>query len=294
MSTLTASVPLEVTLPVPTARFVIVHYHVFKNGGSTIESILRREFGPDFATVHGPHAGSTLGARDLASFLRDHPNTLALSSHHLRYPKPSLRNIVVFDCCFLRHPLDRLHSVYNYLRQTPSFDTLHRRARELYPREFMQRLVAESPDVVSDVQVMQLANSGAYTRPAHPNDLERAAKVVREMAIPGVVEMFDESLVAAEYFLRPAFPGVSLEYVPQNIRRPLAMSIAAREQRLADLWGAALYDDVARLNQLDLELYRRAEREIKRRLDLVPRFEERLDNLRARCEGLRTATGVTA
>jgi len=285
---------LDVTIRVPAARFVIVHYHIFKNGGSTIESILRREFGRDFATVHGPHAGSTLGARDLASFLRDHPNTLALSSHHLRYPKPSLRNVVVFDCCFLRHPLDRLHSVYNYLRQTPSFDTLHRRARELNPREFTQRLVAESPDIVSDVQVMQLANAGAYTRPAHPNDLERAAKVVREMAIPGLVEMFDESLVAAEYFLRPAFPGVSLEYVPQNVRRPLAMSIEERERRLADLWGAALYDDLARLNHLDLDLYRRAAREIERRLDLVPRFEERLDNFRARCERLRTATGVTA
>jgi hypothetical protein len=286
--------PLEITIGVPSTRFVIVHYHILKNGGSTIESILRREFGHAFATVHGPRASSTLGGRELAGFLRDHPHTSAISSHHLRYPKPFLRNIVVFDCCFLRHPLDRLHSFYNHLRHTDSTDPLCLRARELSPRAFMQRLVAESPNFASEVHVTQLARSGAYTRPAHPSDLEKATRVLNEMAIPGLVEMFDESLVAAEYFLRPAFPELSLEFVPQNVRRSPAMTITEREKELADLWGVTLYDEVARLNQLDFELYRRAERELKRRLALIPKFQERLQNFTARCNRLKMVTGATA
>ncbi len=278
----------------PSARFVIVHYHLFKNGGSTIESVLRREFGDAFATLHGPHANSTLSGRELASFLSGHPNIAAISSHHLRYPKPFLRNTVVFDCCFLRHPLDRLHSLYNYMRQTDSTDALYRRARELSPKAFMQRLVAESPDIVSEVHVTQLARSGAYTRPAHPSDLEKATRVLHEMAIPGLVEMFHESLVSAEYFLRPAFPDLSLEYVPQNVRRTPALTITEREKELADLWGVSLYDELARLNQLDFELYRRAERELKRRLSLVSGLEERLQNFTTRCNRLKIATAATA
>jgi hypothetical protein len=43
------------------------------------------------------------------------------------------------------------------------------------------------------------------------------------MAIPGLVEMFDESLSAAEYFLKPAFARLALESVPQNVTRVSAV-----------------------------------------------------------------------
>lgn len=39
---------LDFTLEVPRPRFVVVHYHFFKNAGSTIESILEREFAGEF------------------------------------------------------------------------------------------------------------------------------------------------------------------------------------------------------------------------------------------------------
>jgi hypothetical protein len=53
---------------------------------------------------------------------------------------------------------------------------------------------------VEDVQVNVLANAWAYTRPPDSGDLAAALKVAREMSVIGVVELFDESLVAAEYF----------------------------------------------------------------------------------------------
>src|SRR5580698_765711 len=111
---------LEATIPAPAPRFVIVHYHIFKNGGSTVESILEREFAHAFATLHGPDASSTLDGADLETFLDRHPQIQAVSSHHLRYPKPSIRHMVVFDCCFLRHPLDRIDSMYWFLREADS------------------------------------------------------------------------------------------------------------------------------------------------------------------------------
>jgi len=44
-----------------------------------------------------------------------------------------------------------------------------------------------------------------------------------------------------------------------------------------------LYATLENLNQCDLELWRRAEREVTRRLDLVPDAERRLAEFRARC-----------
>jgi hypothetical protein len=82
---------------------------------------------------------------------------------------------------------------------------------------FLRNLVDDSPHLVSNVQVLRLARSGRFTRPAGEEDLSRAIEVVRKMAIPGVVDLFDASLVAAEYFLRPAFPQINLHYTRQNV-----------------------------------------------------------------------------
>ena len=274
---------LDAIVDSPAQRFVILHYHVFKNGGSTIEGILEREFGGGFATLHGPHASSTLDGRDLEHFLLENPGVTAVSSHHLRYPKPAIRHTVIFDCLFLRHPLERLDSMYRYSRATSSGDFLNVFARQFNPRQFFTTLIREAPHMISNVQVMQIARAGAFTRPAHPYDLDRATEIFADVAIPGLVEMFDESLTAAEYFLKPAFPSLSLEYEPRNVTRAAPRSA----DRLIRLWGADLYEDLARFNQFDLELFRRAENEIRRRFALLPKAEFRLHDFRSRCAHLR-------
>jgi uncharacterized protein YukE len=60
-----------------------------------------------------------------------------------------------------------------------------------------------------------------------------------------------------------------------------------REKQLMDAWGGDLYEDLLRLNQLDMELFRRAQKEIERRVALVPQFQERLAEFRTRCSRLQ-------
>jgi hypothetical protein len=274
---------------IPLSRHVIVHFHVFKNGGSTIEGILEREFRGQFATLHGCDADSVLDDRDVATFLGAHPGIAALSSHHLRYPLPAMRRTVLFDCCFLRHPLDRLQSVYTYLRgrASESEDALFVLARSAGPREFMTTLIEEFPHVVGNAQTLLLANAGAFTRPMDETDLERAKGTFRQMALPGMVGMFDDSLVAAEHFLAPAFPNLRLHYVVRNVTRPAHHKMEQRLEELRMLWGAGVYQEMVRQNQLDLELCSYAENEIRRRFSLVPDSGARLMEFRDRCLGLR-------
>jgi hypothetical protein len=267
-------------------RFVVVHYHIFKNAGSTVERILEREFPGGFARIHGPTPDATLDAEDLASFLDDHPGVRAVTSHHLRYPAPAMRNIVVFDCCFLRHPLDRLDSLYSYYRRIDSTDPLCLSARRQSPAEFMRQLLDRSPEQVANAQVTQIANCGAFTRPASEADLERAVQTVRNMALPGVVEMFQESMVAAEYFMRPAFPSIRLGSGPANVSRQILPGAAEREQRLIRLWGRDLHRELVRLNELDIRLTEQAGNEIRRRLSTIPAVPERIAEFGERCSAL--------
>jgi len=282
---------VNVTVPVVRTRYVIVHYHIFKNGGSTIEHILERAFPGRFATVHGSDPDATLDAPLLVEFLRQNTGIAAVSSHHLRYPKPLSRQTVFFDWCFLRDPLARLYSTYNHLRRGDADSLCARWARSYNPRQFAMRLIDEAPHQVSEVQVTQLANAGAFTRPADERDLERATAVIREMAVPGLVEMFDESLVVAEHFLRPAFPNLRLEYIPQNVSHAEPRAPAESREYWEDLWGKELYERLLRMNEMDRELVRRAKLEILRRLDLVPRAAGKLVDLRSRCARLALASG---
>ena len=280
----------EVTIAACPIRFVIVHYHIFKNAGTTIESILAREFPGRFASLHGPTCDIVLNGGHLAEFLEKNPAISALTSHHLCYPKPAIPDTVLFDCCFLRHPLDRVQSVHSYLRKTESDDRLCRLAQRYGPADFVKILLDRSPHLISNVQVHRLANGGAFTRPASEADLERATRVVLDMAIPGVTDMFDESLVAAEYFLNPAFPGIRLEYVRQNVSNPWNPG-PERQKEWSRLWGATAYEELARLNEFDLELYRRAKKEVGRRLALVPKCDEKLAEFRSRLRAERAGDG---
>ncbi len=280
---------MEYGVPAPPSRHVIVHFHMFKNGGSTIEAILEREFRGGFATVHGVHANSALDDGDIVSFIGAHPDVSAMSSHHLRYPLPSIRRTVLFDCCFLRHPLDRLQSVYTYLRAQPAGPGAQHPilalSKMVGPREFMTRLIHEHPHFVGNAQTLLIAAGGEFTRPLDEADLALAIETLRRMAVPGLIALFDESLVAAEHFLSPAFPGLRLHYVAQNVSRPVR-NLDQRLEELRTLWGADLYQELLRLNRLDLELCAYAENEIHRRFSLVPGPQDRLMEFRARCSVL--------
>ena len=280
---------LDAKIPAGRSRFIVVHYHIFKNGGSTLESILEREFQGRFATLHGSHSDTSLDSADLLAFLSQHPDVSAISSHHLRHPKPVDRQAVFFDCCFLRHPLTRLQSYYNHFRR-PGLDHPYSAwARNATSREFIYRLIDEAPNQVSDVQVMQLANAGVFTRPADDQDLDRATGIIRDMAIPGLVEMFDESLVVGEYFLHPAFPTLRMEHVPKNVSYTESAAPVESDEYWTNLWGRDLYETLLRMNELDIELVRRTKREILRRLELIPRVSEKLMDFRARCKRLSVA-----
>jgi hypothetical protein len=65
----------------------------------------------------------------------------------LTYPElgSSSAGWVIFDCCFLRHPLDRLVSLYNHFRRANSSDPFCFRAHRQGLREFMKHLLRDFP-----------------------------------------------------------------------------------------------------------------------------------------------------
>jgi hypothetical protein len=159
-------------------------------------------------------------------------------------------------------------------------DDLTTKAKGMDPRSFFEFLLEQQPHLLNDVQVNVLANAGVYTRPPDSGDLAAALKVAREMSVIGVVELFDESLVAAEYFLRPAFPAIRFEYIAQNVSPGAGFQF--REEV-----GDAIYLQLQEMNRLDGELISWACGEVRRRFRLIPDAPGKLAAFRGRRAALR-------
>ncbi len=155
-------------------RFLILHYHIFKNAGTTVENLLQKSFPHSFARFEGDGRDAQLSATEVLAFVREHPELQAISSHHLRYPRPSAPGFVFFDLLFLRDPIDRLGSIYTFFQQGAlSDDPLNRLAHESDLRGFFSELLDKHPHIANNPQVNMLAGDGAYTRPPGPADLAR-------------------------------------------------------------------------------------------------------------------------
>ncbi len=98
------------------SRPVIVHCHLFKNAGSTLDWSLKRQFGAGFID-HRDDDSMRQGASFLGPYIESHTELSAISSHHVRLPLPVSEEFQILPIIALRHPIDRARSVYDFERR---------------------------------------------------------------------------------------------------------------------------------------------------------------------------------
>ena len=275
-------------------RFVIVHYHLFKNAGTTLNRLLERNFSGELAYLHGDQSTSSLAGPDLLQFLEANPQIRAVSSHHLRPPSPGTEDFVFFDILSVRNPLDRLRSMYDfYHRSAEGDDPLIAYGKERDIAGFFELLLDRCPHLVNNVQVNYFANAGRYTRPPDDKDLQRAVDIIVRSAAPVVTELFDCCAVSAEYFLQPAFGKLDFSCTPENVSGGRLLLLSDRIKALRQSCGRRLYQELLRTNDLDFKLVKRIETEVERRFRLIPNAKNRFEDFRQRCRMRATASSIT-
>ena len=262
-------------------RFVILHYHILKNAGSTIEEILDRNFGERFSRLDTLSRDGDISNACLLSFLDANPHVEAVSSHQIRYPVPCSPGYLFFDLCILRDPVDRIRSMYDYFRAKPAAgDPVSESANRLGLGEFVACLVERFRYQVNDVQVKLLAHGIVDEPVPGKEDLEQAAARMLQTSFLGVVDRFDESLVAGRHLISPVFPGLDCAQPPVNVTKGVGKTLAGRIEKLRAACIPRVFDELLSLNDLDSELLSRAREEVERRFRMVPDRVARLRALR--------------
>lgn len=260
-------------------RDVIIHYHLFKNAGSTLAAALRRQFGSRFAQVDAFQPGGRFSAEQLQRLLWKDPRLAAISSHTLWPPLPVTDQICFHEILILRHPLDRIRSMYDFYRRSEmGSHPFSEIAKQLQIGSFIRELMHGYPHIINNAQLRIIC--GGERKPKL-GDLETGLALLKKASVTGTVEAYDESLATGEYELRRIFPELDLSYVAKNV----SVRAASLQERLAQFHtacGADLYAQLTSLNELDFELVCAARQELARRFNQLAKREEILRNFRHR------------
>lgn len=252
-------------------RQVIIHYHIFKNAGSTIDSIFRRKFKNGYASIDGNTPGGTLDAQYLLHYVETHPKVKVISSHQCRPPAPVSNSINFHPILFLRHPIDRVGSVYLFEKNQPANDsdsnTIMAQKNDL-AGYVKWRLAENNGAVIKNFQTIYLAGREKEMKSARATrtDLETAIERLTKLDFFGIVELFDESVTQMKKYLSKPFGMINTAYSVQNKSQGRKPTLAERLEDLRNSLSSTLFDELIDKNSLDLELYDTALKLFKERM----------------------------
>lgn len=229
-------------------RTIILHYHLFKNAGTSLDRILKDNFAEAWVTAEFPPSDGN-NTDQVESWIADTPDAVAYSSHTLLGPLPQIAGVEIIPVILLRDPLARIRSAYQF-ECKQDVDTW---GAKLARTHDLEGYVRARLDRTGDCQCRNFQTSRlASMVPGDTPEVDRAISVVRlfqETGVIGRVEKFAETLDALAARVKPVFPDFKAEVVRANVSAKPDGPQSANNAVMA-LLGEANQDDLAVLEAL--------------------------------------------
>jgi len=255
----------------PLKRPLLIHYHIFKNAGTSFEWALEQVIGDRLQIFDSPQPNGILSPADVSEYVARRPEVEAISSHHATLPPPRIKGRQVFSSILVRDPITRIRSIYAFERLQQASTPGAVKAKELDFQRYVEWRLATTPAVLCNFQVhfcCQTKEQRAKRAPV-PITLDRAIANLDLVDVVGTVERYEEWLGLAQFLLVEAFPGIMLRASRQNVTNTALISPAEKQtviEGLTDDLGPALVDRLMEGNELDMRLHQVADAILTRKL----------------------------
>ena len=236
-------------------RPVIVHFHLFKNAGTSVDRILQRNFGEKWIEIEGPN-NKKLSPEGLIDFIRQNPQYDAISSHTAVVSVPIYDDIKIIPMFFVRHPIDRIRSAYDFERKQVADTPGSIKAKEGDFRHYLDwRMSSNNPWQIQEFHTFRLKDFHEFTPAKQTAFFEpRARAAIDALPVVGLVETFDKSMLDFQDLIRPHFRGFEAMRVHANVTAK-GHTVEENVAKFADRIGEDTFQTLMELNKIDLGLY---------------------------------------
>lgn len=223
-------------------RHVILHNHLFKNAGTSVDHILIQNFGDRWLSEEFPIKGKTNTA-ELGNWIQDNPHACAFSTHTMLGPLPVIKDVGIIPVMLLRDPLDRIASAYRFERGQNAQSRGAQLAKTHGFAGYVHARLSTSGD--RQCRNFQTHRLAMMLPDMAGTELERACKaaqMIHEVGVLGFVQRFDSAIERLSRLIAPYHPGFSWKPIVANASRPVssndispAMKATLREANTDDL-----------------------------------------------------------
>ncbi len=264
---------------------IIIHVHIFKNAGSSFDDALMRNFKNNFVDHREDHLIRT-DENFFDKFLRTNDNIEAFSSHSIFFKPKSFMDVRFHIAYMLRHPIERIKSVYTFEVKQPAGDSLGAKmAKQFNFQEYISwRMQDDAPPTIRNLQTKFLAGMGHNANYMNKK-YEQALKTLYSEPLVGIVDRYDESMVVFEEYLKTYFPNIDLSYIRRNVTdKNIELSVENKVTKILSEFDESLVKKINEKNYYDLTLYTKANTLLEKKINQINDFENKLFDFRGRCE----------
>jgi len=265
---------------------ILLHCHIFKNGGSTIDSVLRENFGFRAIFRESSDCHKFLLSGEIIDIVEsaDCGEVASISSHRMGLPAPSHPSLTFIPLVMIREPLDRLGSMFSfYRRQRDETGHEYLLAKKTSFKEFVETLMgADLDSSFTNLQCQFFL--GNYSFPKHPTEKTWATIAENLNTVPcvGVLDKFDESMILWEQNLRQFLPSIDLSYTKQNVSHERAQNLDERLEFILEELAEKLVAEFKKRNEFDYRMYNLVKNKIIEKIGDISGFSEKLLQFRKR------------
>jgi hypothetical protein len=237
-------------------KTVILHYHLFKNAGTSLDAALKENFSEadgEWVTKEFP-AQPAKNREQVKQWIIDNPQAKCFSSHTAILPVPKIEGVKIIPVLFYRHPIDRIASAYSFEKKQGGDGFGPVLARNTTLAGYVEtRLSIQYDRQCRNFHAHRLATMFGERQ---GDEATRAKIAVEKLPFIGVVEQYSNSLKKLEELLEnEGFEGIELKPIEKNVSRGLKKSLDDKLTEIKNKLGEDLFTKLIEVNVTDISIW---------------------------------------